>query len=114
MKELISHCGLKCSECGAYIATKNDDDKKRKEVARLWAENFKTDIKPGDINCFGCTSTGKTVFSYCNVCEIRKCGVEKGVINCAYCEEYTCEKLENFFKIAPDNRKLLDSIKSQK
>ena len=29
MKEMISFCGLDCHECGAFLATKEDDDQKR-------------------------------------------------------------------------------------
>jgi len=37
-------------------------------------------------------------FNYFYICEVRKCGEEKGVKNCAYCSEYVCEKLDNFYK----------------
>ncbi len=33
MDEMISNCGILCHECGAYLATKADDDGKRREVA---------------------------------------------------------------------------------
>ena len=44
------------------------------------------------LDCGGCTSKGKIHFQYCNVCEIRKCGQEKKVKNCAYCADFACEK----------------------
>jgi len=28
---MIAYCGIKCTECPAYIATINNDDAKRKE-----------------------------------------------------------------------------------
>jgi len=31
MKEMIACCGLVCTECPAYIATQNGDDKLRKK-----------------------------------------------------------------------------------
>ena len=112
MSEMISFCGLLCNECGALIATKNGDDEKRAEVAELWSKQYKADIKPQDINCDGCMSEGARLFGHCMVCEIRKCGREKGVVNCAYCDEYACEKLEGFFQMVPDAKKRLDEIKS--
>jgi len=54
----------------------------------------------------------KPVFNHCTVCEIRKCGKEKGVINCAYCDDYACDKLLKFFEMVPDNKKRLDAIRS--
>ncbi len=112
MNEIIAFCGLVCSDCGAFIATKNNDDEKRAEVAKMWSKQYKSDIKPEDINCEGCRSDGGRVFNYCMVCEIRKCGKEKGVVNCAYCDDYACDKLEGFFKMVPDSKKRLDDIRS--
>ena len=112
MNEVIAYCGLSCHECGAYIATVNNDDKKRQEVATLWSKEFNTDIKPEDINCVGCLSTSERVFGHCKVCEIRKCGIEKEIINCAYCDDYGCERLTKFFEMVPDAKKTLDGIRA--
>jgi hypothetical protein len=109
---MISFCGLVCDECGAFLATKSDDDEKRKEIAESWSKMYDAGLKPEDINCRGCVSDGAVVFAHCKVCEIRKCGMEKGVQNCAYCEEYVCDKLEKFFEMVPDAKKLLDEIKA--
>jgi len=114
MNEMTSVCGLLCNECDAFIATKNDDDEKRAEVSELWSKQYDYDFKPEDINCDGCTSDSDRLFSHCKVCEIRKCGKEKAVVNCAYCDEYACEKLEELFKMAPNARKQLDDIKSKR
>ena len=112
MGEMVAFCGLACNECGAFLATRNDDDDKRAEVAELWSRLFKADIKQGDINCDGCLSKGGRLFSHCKVCEIRKCGDEKGVANCAYCDEYACDKLDWVFQAAPESKKRLDEIRS--
>lgn len=109
---LIACCGLDCSICGAYIATKNNDDNKRAETSKQWSEMYNTDIAPEDINCNGCQSDGQK-FSYCNVCEIRICCVEKELENCAGCKTYVCDKLENFFKTAPDAHTALDNLRRQ-
>src|SRR4030043_1333771 len=113
MTKIISICGIICSECPAFIATKNNDDNKRKETAQLWSERYKEDIKPEDINCEGCATESKIKFNYCNVCEIRKCGQENKVKNCAYCGEYICEKLDEFFKHASENKIALDKIREE-
>jgi len=111
METLIGICGIKCGECEAYIATQNNDDKLRSETADKWSKMFNPNIKASDINCDGCTSESDRHFSYCNVCEIRACGFERQVANCAYCDDYVCEKLEEFFKMVPENKVTLDAIR---
>jgi hypothetical protein len=112
MNEIVSVCGLLCNECGAFLATRNDDDEKRAEVARLWSKQYNADLKPEDINCSGCISDSEPIFGHCRVCEIRKCGKEKDVVNCAYCDQYPCEKLDKFFQMVPDAKQRLDKIRS--
>jgi hypothetical protein len=111
--EMIAYCGIKCQECGAFIATMNNDDAKRNEVAEEWAKMYNPDIKPEDINCEGCLSEGGVLFSHCNVCGIRKCAGEKAVVNCAHCPDYACDKLIEFLKMVPDAKTTLDEIRSR-
>jgi hypothetical protein len=113
MSEMISVCGLLCNECEAFIATSNNSDEKRAEVAELWSQQYNQIIKPEDINCDGCTLDGERLFSHCKVCKIRKCGKEKAVENCAHCDEYACAKLGEFFKMAPDAGRRLNEIRSK-
>ena len=113
MEKIISFCGTVCSECPAFLATKNNDNNERKKISELWSKQYDADIKPEDINCEGCTSKTGKKFNYCNVCEIRKCGQGKEVKNCAYCSEYICEKLKKFFEIAPEGKATLDEIKNE-
>lgn len=113
MDEVVSFCGLLCNECGAFIATKNDDDAQRAEVAETWSKQYDVAITPEDINCTGCLSESEPLFGHCRVCEIRKCGKAKAIENCGQCDEYTCEKLEKIFQMAPETKKRLDDIKSR-
>ncbi len=98
-KKHIAICGLDCSSCTAFIATKNNDDKLRGKTAKEWTERYRTTgrgrppVKPEDINCFGCLSQAGPVYLYCLKCEIRKCGFGKGIKNCEECKDYRCEKL---------------------
>lgn len=111
MKKIVAYCGIVCTECPAFIATKNDDNAKRKKTAELWSKQFGHTMKPEDINCEGCISdTGKKL-AYCTVCEIRKCGREHKVVNCAYCQDYACEKLEEFFQMTPMSKNTLDKVR---
>ena len=112
MEKMIAFCGLSCCGCPAFIATQKDDDEERKKVAEMWSEEFKTSLKPEDINCDGCVVDSERLFSHTRVCEIRKCGKEKKVKNCAYCDDYACDKLTKFFKMAPEAKTTLDGIRA--
>jgi len=95
MEKMIAVCGINCYKCLAFIATQADDDDKRAEVAKLWSKEYNADIQAKDVNC-----------------EIRKCGFEMRVANCAYCNDYACDKLNQFFDMVPDAKKQLDDIRN--
>ena len=113
MERIVAYCGIECSKCPAFIAKKENNDELRKKTAEEWSKQFNETITPESINCDGCISTGQHI-SYCNVCEIRKCGLEKKVENCAYCDDYICENLDKWFKNVPDAKNRLDEIRKNK
>ena len=113
MEKMISYCGLDCSGCPAYIATMNDDDAMRKKTAEQWSKDYGADIKPEHVNCVGCIVTDGRHIGHWDECEMRKCGQEKGVKNCAYCDEFACEKLAKFFEAVPNAKATLESIRGQ-
>jgi len=110
MKQHLGMCGIACSECPAFVARRTDDHELRRETAAEWSKQYGGSFVPADINCDGCTSTG-VHFDYCSNCEIRKCGMSRGLSTCAGCDEYACEKLEKFFDTAPQARGNLDRIR---
>jgi len=111
-EEMIAYCGIPCTECDTYLATRNEGDKSIAEVAKQWSKRFNMNLTPEDINCDGCKSEGGTLFKSCAMCEIRQCGMAKGIDNCAHCDEYTCEKLDQFLQMVPDIKQLLEGIRS--
>jgi hypothetical protein len=111
MDRIVAICGLTCHGCPAYLATINDDDEMRRKTADQWAKEHNVDVKPEDINCLSCLSEKEPIFQHCTVCEIRKCGMDREVLNCAHCDEYACEKLTKFFDMVPDAKKTLDEIR---
>lgn len=113
MEDIVAYCGLLCHECGAFQATRDNDNEKRALVAQQWSKEYKVDLKPEDINCTGCPSEGENVFNYCHVCEIRKCAKENDVLTCAHCYDYPCEKLDKFFQRALDCKTRLDKIREK-
>jgi len=111
MDKMVAFCGITCTECPAFLATQKDDDNERKKVAELWSEQFNAEIKPEEVNCDGCLLDNGRLFSHCKVCEIRKCAQEKGIKNCAYCNDYTCEKLNSFINDVPEAKATLEEIR---
>jgi hypothetical protein len=114
MDKIIAYCGIVCSECPAYLATQKDDNAARKKVAETWAKQYNMPMKPEDINCDGCTTEGKRHVGYCSVCEIRRCGKDKLVVNCAYCDDYACDKLTKFFANAPHAKASLEKLRKSR
>jgi len=45
-----------------------------------------------NVKCDGCPSDGRVADQ---VCQARPCAQEKGVENCAYCDEFPCDKMKN-------------------
>jgi hypothetical protein len=114
MEKMVGYCGIVCSDCPVMIATRKNDDAERQRVAEIFTKQYGKEYKPEDINCDGCVSGDDArVFSYCNICEMRKCGKEKGVSNCASCADYPCEKLSKLFAEYPKAKKTLDEIRCE-
>jgi hypothetical protein len=112
MEKAIAFCGLTCSDCPAYLATQDDSDEERRRVAETWSKEYNSDIKPEDISCDGCLPGHTRYFHHCFDCDIRACGIARGVENCAFCDEYACEKLDRFFGLVPAAKTTLDAIRS--
>ena len=108
---MISCCGLNCSKCECYIATQEDDDEKRSEVAKKWSIRYQSDIRPEQINCDGCRAAGRKFDFTEKICPIRKCCYLKGVENCAVCDEYICDALADFIQMAPKTGVALEKLR---
>ena len=112
MNRIIAYCGLVCTDCPAYIATQANDRTALERVAAQWREEYNApNLTVDDVPCDGCLS-GPLKCSHCAECDIRACGVERSVVNCGHCADYTsCAKLERFFGFVPDARTVLDEIR---
>ncbi len=109
MNRYIAYCGLDCEKCEARIATKNNDNNLRKEVAKKWSELNKAYITEEMINCVGCRIDGvKTPFCE-SMCQIRQCAMSKKLETCGSCEDIkTCDKIKMTIK---NNNEALDDLK---
>jgi len=108
----ISLCGLDCSDCPCFLAYQNNNDELRVKTAKKWAKLYdQPDLKPEDMNCLGCLSLEEPVFRHCKVCEVRKCGLEKGVQNCGVCVEYkSCKLIANLHEMIPEAKEVCDKM----
>ncbi|MEE3325334.1 MAG: DUF3795 domain-containing protein [Methanosphaera sp.] len=111
MNKYIAYCGLDCETCEARIATVNDDNELREEVAKLWSKLNGVEISPEMINCVGCRIDGvKTPFCD-SICPIRQCASARKYETCADCAELgECEKVKMIFENNPDALKNLERI----
>ena len=109
---MIAYCGLNCSNCDAFLATQEDNASKRDYTAQKWSKLYKAEIMPEQINCEGCKSNGPRFF-HCDMCDIRQCCQSKQIDNCAVCNEYMCDTLSNFIKLAPDAGIALEKLRSK-
>ena len=50
MNKMIAYCGLNCEKCEARLATINNDNELRKEVADKWSKLNNIIITPEMIN----------------------------------------------------------------
>ena len=112
MEKIIAYCGLICTDCPAYTATQADDRAALEQVAAQWREEYNApNLTVESVICDGCLGSDGRHCSHCAECEIRACGMDRGVVNCAYCADYACEKLEGFFGLVPEVRATLDGIR---
>ena len=120
---MVAFCGIICTDCPAYLATQSNDREALERVLAHWRKEFNAPhIAIEDIVCDGCLTVDGRLNGYCRQCQIRPCGVERGVPNCAYCDEYVCDKLERllaicdqmegFFDFARPARATLDSLRA--
>ena len=119
MNELVAYCGLICQGCPIYWASRETDSTKKEkmkaDIVRICKEHygFGEDFTSEYVtDCDGFRTKGGRLFSGCEKCEIRKCARQRELENCAYCNDYACEKLEKFFENDPSAKARLDVIKS--
>ena len=87
-RDLIAPCGVYCGVCPYLIAYKNNDEELKKKLAK------NIGIKPEKVACEGCRSDYP--FFFCRQCAIKACVIDRKIESCAVCEDFPCEKVENY------------------
>lgn len=112
-EEMIAKCGLVCTACDAYIATKNQDIEAFKAMAENSLEKFGVEMTWEETQCTGCLGGGKK-FGYCATCGVQICANERGVENCGTCDDYGCETITAFLEEEPKAKAKLEEIRAAK
>ena len=91
-KELLAPCGLYCGVCSIYMAHRDNNEKFRKALMKVY-KPFVKDVS--EIACTGCLSDG-IVFPVCQRCAIKNCCQEKNIDGCYQCDDFPCKYINNF------------------
>ncbi len=112
MSPMIAFCGLDCAACPAYVATQANDIAAQERILAQWRTEFHAPDMPFEaVICDGCTPAEGRHGGYCHDCGVRACAVERGVENCAHCDDYGCDKLMAFIGNVPQMRDTLEAIR---
>lgn len=60
--KMISCCGMVCTDCPSYIATKTDDRPLKVKTAKQWS-GPEYEVPPEDVDCDGCWG-GRNLFKH--------------------------------------------------
>ena len=88
--EILAKCGYRCDLCLAYKPNVERQDQ-RSELSDGWYAIYGFRLDPEDIYCEGCVSSDNPTLIDKN-CPVRPCVVSKAIENCAFCDEFVCEK----------------------
>lgn len=89
MEKMIGYCGYNCHMCAA----RSDDPEVRQKLVDGWRKIFGHEMYTAEnVRCDGCLADGRLADKQCKV---RPCAIEKGVENCAFCDEFICDKVRN-------------------
>ncbi len=92
MSEILSRCGYRCDLCLAYQPNIQAHPENAQLISDGWFKFFGFRVPPEKIKCPGCLSDADETLDI--GCPVRPCVVARGLVNCAYCEAYVCEKLQ--------------------
>ncbi|HNS51184.1 MAG TPA: DUF3795 domain-containing protein [Anaerolineae bacterium] len=89
--KVLTRCGYRCDLCLAYAPNVASDASRREKLSDGWLKFFGFRIPPERIVCDGCLAENPRLID--RSCPVRPCVIQKGLQNCASCEEYICDRL---------------------
>ncbi len=109
-ERIIAFCGILCSDCPAFKATLAGDEEALAKQAAEWSSD-EYPLEAGDLLCDGCIYEDKRTAKFCLDCDVRRCALERGVENCAHCDDFPCEKLEKPWALCVDAKTTLEELR---
>lgn len=89
MEEITGYCGYNCHLCAA----RSDDPKVRQKLVDGWKRIFgHQNYTAENVKCGGCRSSKEIADKQCKA---RPCAIERGVMNCAECGDFACDKVRH-------------------
>ena len=92
MEPILTRCGFRCDLCLAYKPNVAADPANPQKLSDGWFKYFGFRLPPSEIICDGCLAESPDLID--EGCPVRPCVIERGLDNCAQCEQYGCEKLQ--------------------
>lgn len=87
-RKMIGYCGYRCDLCAA----RSDDPAVRQKLVDGWRKIFgHQQYTAENVKCDGCRSNGRLADKQCRA---RPCAIERGLDNCADCDDFICDKLK--------------------
>ena len=94
-EHLISACGIDCTACEVFQATKNNDEELRRTLAAKFSKLWGKPVRPSQIECHGCK--GRLDQHFEADCRLLVCATERGYAHCFQCPDYgVCEHYDWF------------------
>ena len=88
---ILTRCGYRCDLCLAYAPNVTNNPSNQEKLSNGWFKYFGFRLPPERILCDGCMAQNPRLID--RDCPVRPCVLERGLDNCAQCEEYICERL---------------------
>ena len=92
MEPILTRCGYRCDLCLAYKPNIEDNLSNQQKLSDGWYQYFGFRLLPEAICCDGCMAENPELID--KSCPVRPCVMAKGLDNCAGCEQYICERLQ--------------------
>ncbi len=89
MSEMLARCGYRCDLCAA----RSPDPSIRQRLVDGWRKFYgHTRYTVDNVQCDGCQCDNGRLADI--NCQVRPCVIEKGIPNCAHCDDFVCDKLK--------------------
>ncbi len=100
MEPILTRCGYRCDLCLAYKPNVAANPANQQKLSDGWHTYFGLEIPPAEICCDGCMTDNPQLID--RGCPVRPCVIEKRLDNCAQCDEYVCDKLQQRLVVYED------------